>query len=133
MADAVGRGVGDAGLAERFLPFATLAAGPAVENGPVVGHRAIPGTRRARGVPVLGRIHARQRPLEGHGKLDTETDHVGLVQRRERRGDLDWVIEAQRSGSCHRRQELRPRVGEGIAMDHSGKYTAIGPFEYAFP
>jgi hypothetical protein len=25
------------------------------------------------------------------------------------------------------------RVGEGIAMDHSGKYTAIGPFEYAFP
>ena len=25
------------------------------------------------------------------------------------------------------------RVGEGIAMDHSGKDTAIGPFEYAFP
>ena len=25
------------------------------------------------------------------------------------------------------------RIGEGIAMDHSGQYTAIGPFEYAFP
>lgn len=25
------------------------------------------------------------------------------------------------------------RVGEGIAMDHAGKYTAIGPFAYAFP
>ena len=25
------------------------------------------------------------------------------------------------------------RIGEGIAMDHSGQYTAIGPFNYAFP
>jgi len=25
------------------------------------------------------------------------------------------------------------RIGEGIAMDHSGQYTAIGPFSYAFP
>lgn len=25
------------------------------------------------------------------------------------------------------------RVGEGIALDHSGQYTAVGPFEYAFP
>ena len=25
------------------------------------------------------------------------------------------------------------RIGEGIAMDHSGQYTAIGPFDYAFP
>lgn len=25
------------------------------------------------------------------------------------------------------------RVSEGITMDHSGQYTAIGPFEYAFP
>ena len=25
------------------------------------------------------------------------------------------------------------RVRDGIAMDHSGKYTAVGPFEYSFP
>lgn len=25
------------------------------------------------------------------------------------------------------------RVREGIKMDHSGQYTALGPFEYAFP
>lgn len=25
------------------------------------------------------------------------------------------------------------RVREGVPMDHSGKYTAIGPFDYAFP
>jgi hypothetical protein len=25
------------------------------------------------------------------------------------------------------------RVREGITMDHSGQYTALGPFEYAFP
>jgi hypothetical protein len=25
------------------------------------------------------------------------------------------------------------RVHEGISMDHSGQYTAVGPFEYAFP
>lgn len=25
------------------------------------------------------------------------------------------------------------RIGEGVPMDHSGQYTAVGPFEYAFP
>jgi hypothetical protein len=25
------------------------------------------------------------------------------------------------------------RVSEGVAMDHSGQYTAVGPFEYAYP
>jgi hypothetical protein len=25
------------------------------------------------------------------------------------------------------------RVREGVRMDHSGQYTAVGPFEYAFP
>jgi len=25
------------------------------------------------------------------------------------------------------------RVGEGVPMDHSGQYTAVGRFEYAFP
>ena len=25
------------------------------------------------------------------------------------------------------------RVREGISMDHSGQYTAVGPFSYAFP
>ena len=25
------------------------------------------------------------------------------------------------------------RVGQGVPMDHSGQYTAVGPFEYAFP
>ena len=25
------------------------------------------------------------------------------------------------------------RITEGVAMDHSGKYTAIGPFDYTFP
>jgi hypothetical protein len=25
------------------------------------------------------------------------------------------------------------RVGEGVPMDHSGQYTAVGPFDYASP
>ncbi len=25
------------------------------------------------------------------------------------------------------------RISDGITMDHSGQYTAVGPFEYAFP
>jgi hypothetical protein len=25
------------------------------------------------------------------------------------------------------------RVGDGVPMDHSGQYTAVGPFEYAGP
>jgi hypothetical protein len=25
------------------------------------------------------------------------------------------------------------RIGEGVPMDHSGQYTAVGPFEYTFP
>jgi hypothetical protein len=25
------------------------------------------------------------------------------------------------------------RIGEGVPMDHTGQYTAVGAFEYAFP
>ena len=25
------------------------------------------------------------------------------------------------------------RITEGVAMDHSGQYTAVGPFDYVFP
>jgi hypothetical protein len=25
------------------------------------------------------------------------------------------------------------RIGQGVPMDHSGQYTAVGPFDYAFP